>query len=124
MSEVAVKPELEVENVWCPNCGRQTFEPRYTILVCLHCGTSVEWSEVWNEWFGRSSPCLLGFQMDDTPAGTKWESQFGGYQYTMVAQYNPNTGKKLADPRVRKALLRVKSCLEKKLVRVTHQLTR
>ncbi len=115
-------PELEVKNVWCPNCGRQRFEHRHTLLICLHCGTSIEWSNTWKEWFGRSSPCLLGFDLERAPSGTKWKSEFDGYQYTMVSQYNPNTGKKVTDPKVVKALSKIRSCLMKKLEKVDHEL--
>ncbi len=117
-----LKPILTVKNVWCPKCGQQKFEHRHTLLVCTHCGCFVEWNKTWQEWFGISSPCLLGFNLNEAPSGTKWEPQFGGYQYTMIDQYNPNTGVKLADPKVREALLRAKSCLEKKLARTEHQL--
>ena len=122
MSKVTTKPELEVKNVWCPKCGKQTFEHRYSLLVCTNCGTTIEWSTVWEEWHGSSSPCHLGFDKDKFPSGVRLESQFNGYQYTMVDQYNPNTGKKLADPRARESLLKVRSYLEKKLTRVDHQL--
>ena len=55
-------------------------------------------------------------------SGVKLESQFNGYQYAIVAQYNPNTGKKLNDHRVIECLLKWREDLICKVAKVDHQI--
>ena len=119
MAQEPKKPILQVKNVWCPKCGRQEFEHRYSILHCTNCGASVEWSTTWNEWFGRSSSgqWILGA----TPPGTKWEQCSTGW-WSMIDQYDPNTGKKLKDPGIRDKLLKQKEGLEFELAVIHHKI--
>ncbi len=119
MAQEPKKPILQVKNVWCPKCGRQEFEHMYSILLCTNCGASVEWSTTWNEWFGRSSSgqWILGA----TPPGTKWEQCSTGW-WSMIDQYDPNTGKKLKDPGIRDKLLKQKEGLEFELAVIHHKI--
>lgn len=112
-------PIVQVKNVWCPNCGRQEFELRYN-LYCTNCGTGVEWSKTWEEWYSSSSPGKVFAH--DFPSGTKWEESGTGW-LVMVHQYDPNTGKRLADPKVLQCLKSARKELEKGLARIDHKVS-
>lgn len=113
-------PIVRVKNVWCPNCGRQEFEFRYRTLHCTNCGTCVEWSETWEEWYGSSSPGKVF--ANDLPGGTNWEKTGTGW-FVMVSQYDPNTGERLADPKVLQCLRKAREELAERLAKIDHRIS-